>query len=61
MTDNCNDRVVEITPPDIPDDPGYSDLTKDQILSILGYHEIPISKTDANGDTVTAHVAGWTS
>lgn len=57
MTDNCNDRVVEITPPDIPDDPG-SDLTKEQILGILGYEEIEISKTDSEDNTVTITVPG---
>lgn len=58
MTDNCNDRVVEITPPDIPDDPGCSNLTKEQILGILGYEEIEISKTDSEDNTVTITVPG---
>lgn len=55
MADNCNDRAAPtITPPDISED----EITKEEILSILGYEEITISKTDANGDTVTAYVAG---
>lgn len=43
-----------ITPPDIHE----SSITKEDVLNALGYEEITISKTDANGDTVTAYVAG---
>lgn len=58
MADNCNDRAAPtIEVPDIQE----SDITKEDILNALGYEEITISKTDANGDTVTAYVAGRVS
>lgn len=34
-------------------------FTKAQLLEILGYEEITISKTDSNGNTVTAKVLGY--
>ena len=57
MADNCEDRIVEITPPDIPDDPG-TDLTKEQILGVLGYEEIEVSKTDSLNNTVNIIIPG---
>ena len=43
-----------ITPPDITPD---SSLTKEQLLNILGYTEIVLSKTDVDG-TATVVVPG---
>lgn len=39
---------------DIPED----ESIKEQILKALGYEEIEISETDANGTTVRAYVLG---
>lgn len=39
---------------DIPEDKSAKEI----LLEILGYEEITISKTDANGDIVTAYVLG---
>ena len=33
-------------------------MTKEEILEVLGYTEIELSKTDANNNTVTVHVLG---
>ena len=55
MADNCNDRI----PPEIiPPTPGMP--TKEQLLSILGYEEFDVVKTDSDGLTVTATIAGKT-
>lgn len=50
MADNCNDRVAPtITPPDVPDIDPCNAPTKEELLEILGYQEILLSKSDSEG------------
>lgn len=62
MADNCNDRAAPtITPPDIPDIEPNNAPTKEELLEILGYQEILLSKTDTYGGFVNVVVPGVTS
>lgn len=56
MADNCNDRVAPTI--EVPPDESSGEHTKEELLEMLGYEEIPISKTDSDGKTVTVTVAG---
>ena len=56
----CEYNTPTITPPE-EDDPAPGSMTRDEILETLGYTEIPIKVTGADGEAVTIVVAGRVS